>query len=258
MRWCGGVSDEEDRQANRQRFGQTMTRGAQIPLPMRREDLATWENWLSRSATEALERWVGTAPEEKRSAYVWGSAGMGKSHVLQACCDRGGNDARYLPLHDLLNYPPEHVLAGVEEAGLIAIDDIDAIESESHWHEPLFNLFNQSQERGGCLIVAAACAPQRLSRLLPDLRSRLGSLPVFHLPAFSEDHIAALLGLRAQAAGLQLSDEVGRYCALRLARDPRAVLGFIEQLDHLSLAQSRAITIPFVRESGLLLPPVAR
>jgi chromosomal replication initiation ATPase DnaA len=66
------------------------------------------------------------------------------------------------------------------------------------------------------------------------------------------------LGLKAQAAGLQLSGEVGRYCALRLPRDPRAVLGFIERLDHLSLAQSRAITIPFVRESGLLLPTADR
>ena len=235
-----------------------MTRGAQIPLPMRREDLATWENWLSRSATLTLERWLDADLDEKRSAYLWGNAGIGKSHVLQACCDNWGYDARYLPLRDLLEYPPEQVLAGVEQAGLIAIDDVDAIESASNWHEPLFNLFNQSQERGGCLAVAAACAPPQLSRLLPDLRSRLGSLPVFHLPGFSEDDVAALLGLKAQAGGLQLSGEVGRYCALRLPRDPRAVLGFIERLDHLSLAQSRAITIPFVRESGLLLPTADR
>jgi chromosomal replication initiation ATPase DnaA len=119
-------------------------------------------------------------------------------------------------------------------------------------------LFNQSQEGGRCLAVAAGCAPQRLSQLLPDLRSRLGSLPVFHLPSFSEDDIAGLLSLKAQSSGLQLSDEVGRYCALRLTRDPRAALGFIEQLDHLSLAQSRAITIPFVRETGLLLKTVAQ
>jgi len=162
-----------------------VTRGAQIPLPMRREDLATWENWLSRSATLTLERWLGADLDEKRSAYLWGNAGIGKSHVLQACCDNWGYDARYLPLRDLLEYPPEQVLAGVEQAGLIAIDDVDAIESASNWHEPLFNLFNQSQERGGCLAVAAACAPPQLSRLLPDLRSRLGSLPVFHLPGFS-------------------------------------------------------------------------
>ena len=192
-----------------------------------------------------------------QSAYLWGNASVGKSHVLQACCDQRGADARYLPLRDLLLFPPEQVLLRVEEASLIAIDDIDAIEPETHWHEPLFALFNRSKERGCCLVVAARQAPQRLLHLLPDLRSRLGSLPVFHLPSFSEDHIAALLILKARNAGLQVSQEVGRYCALRLPRDPRAAIDFIEALDQMSLAQSRAITIPFVRESGLLIKPAA-
>lgn len=234
-----------------------MTGSTQIPLPMRREDLATWGNWLSRSGTQALEGWLVAQSEAHQSAYLWGNASVGKSHVLQACCDQRGADARYLPLRDLLLFPPEQVLLRVEEASLIAIDDIDAIEPETHWHEPLFALFNRSQERGCCLVVAARQAPQRLLHLLPDLRSRLGSLPVFHLPSFSEDHIAALLILKARNAGLQVSEEVGRYCALRLPRDPRAAIDFIEALDQMSLAQSRAITIPFVRESGLLIKPAA-
>jgi DnaA family protein len=235
-----------------------MTGSTQIPLPMRREDLATWENWLSRSGTQALENWLVAESEAHQSAYLWGKASVGKSHVLQACCDKRGSDARYLPLRDLLLFPPEQVLLRVEEASLIAIDDIDAIELETHWHEPLFALFNRSQERGCCLVVAARQAPQRLLHLLPDLRSRLGSLPVFHLPSFSEDHIAALLTLKARSAGLQVSAEVGRYCALRLPRDPSAAIAFIEALDQRSLAQSRAITIPFVRESGLLITPAAQ
>ena len=37
----------------------------QIPLSMRREDLATWDNWLSRPETATLERLltVGRMPE---------------------------------------------------------------------------------------------------------------------------------------------------------------------------------------------------
>jgi chromosomal replication initiation ATPase DnaA len=91
-----------------------------------------------------------------------------------------------------------------------------------------------------------------LAQLLPDLQSRLSSLPVFQLPRFSEEHIAALLRLRAGAAGMHLNDEVVHYAMLRLARNPRAVITFVEQLDQLSLAASRAVTIPFVRDSGLL------
>ena len=226
----------------------------QIPLMMRSEDLATWDNWLSRPETAPLEQLLrGQVPEH--SVYVWGGAGMGKSHILQACCDAEGLDARYVPLRDLVDFAPEQVLADAEIARFIAIDDIDCVESRTGWQEALFSLFNASSETGAQLLVTADKAPQQLLKALPDLRSRLSSLPVFQMPHFTEDHIAELLALRGAEAGIELSEDVARYCSLRLPRHPGAVVSFINQLDQLSLAQRRAVTIPFVRESGLLRQP---
>ena len=152
----------------------------------------------------------------------------------------------------MIDFAPEQVLADAEVARLIAIDDIDCVESRAGWQEALFALVNASRETGAQLLVTADKAPQQLLKALPDLRSRLSSLPVFQMPRFTEKHIAELLALRGVEAGIELSDDVARYCALRLPRHPRAVVGFINQLDKLSLAQRRAVTIPFVRESGLL------
>ena len=226
----------------------------QIPLLMRSEDLATWDNWLSRPETAALEQLLrGQVPEH--SAYVWGGEGMGKSHILQACCEAEGLNARYIPLRDLVDFAPEQVLADTETARLIAIDDIDCVESRPRWQEVLFALFNASRETGAKLLVTADKAPQQLLDALPDLRSRLSSLPVFRMPRFTEDHIAELLALRGAEAGIELSGDVARYCSLRLPRHPRATVRFINQLDQLSLAQRRAVTIPFVRELGLLRQP---
>ena len=226
----------------------------QIPLLMRSEDLATWDNWLSRPETAALEQLLrGQVPEH--SAYVWGGEGMGKSHILQACCEAEGLNARYIPLRDLVDFAPEQVLADTETARLIAIDDIDCVESRPRWQVALFALFNASRETGAKLLVTADKAPQQLLDALPDLRSRLSSLPVFRMPRFTEDHIAELLALRGVEAGIELSGDVARYCSLRLPRHPRATVRFINQLDQLSLAQRRAVTIPFVRESGLLRQP---
>ena len=223
----------------------------QIPLLMRSEDLANWDNWLSRPETAALEQLLrGQVPEH--SAYVWGGTGVGKSHILQACCDAEGLNARYIPLRDLVDFAPEQVLAGTEIARLIAIDDIDCVESRHGWQEALFALFNASRETGALLLITADKAPQQLRGALPDLRSRLSSLPVFQMPRFTEDDIAELLALRGSEAGIELSQDVARYCSLRLPRHPRAAVRFINQLDHLSLAQRRAVTIPFVRQSGLL------
>jgi len=229
-----------------------ISQAPQIPLPIRREDFATWANWLRRPETDAMEQWLSGSADKIQSAFLCGGGGVGKSHALQACCEALNQEARYIPLNDLRVFPPDQVLAGIEGTPLVAIDDVDAVESEPVWHEGLFAAFNRCQEAGVCLLMSAQRAPKHLAQLLPDLQSRLSSLPVFQLPRFSEEHIAALLRLRAGAAGMHLNDEVVHYVMLRLARNPRAVITFVEQLDQLSLAASRAVTIPFVRDSGLL------
>ena len=235
------------------RRGEAMTIGGQqIPLPIQREDFATWQNWLSRLDTQPMEQWLSMGQPVSQSAYLWGGSHVGKSHVLQACCHVAGHDARYLPLADLLCFPPEQVLADAHLARVVAIDDLDGIETDAAWQEPLFTLFNRCVESGVQLLVAANKAPAQLSGLLPDLKSRLTSLTIFQLAHFSEEHIAALLRLRAEAVGITLSNEVLQYCTMRLPRDALKVVQFMEQLDRLSLAQSRPVTIPLIRESDLL------
>ena len=231
------------------------TSSGQMPLLMRQEDLASWDNWLHRQETSALEALLIEGRTPGHGAYIWGSVGMGKSHILQACCDVQAERARYFPLRDLLPYPPEQVLSGAESARVVALDDIDAMDGHPQWQEALFGLFNLCQESGSRLLVTASKAPQQLLGALPDLRSRLSSLPVFQIPRFDEGQVAQLLALRGDLAGLQLAEEVVRYCAVRLRRNPRQVVSFINELDKLSLAQRRAITVPFVRASGLLHPP---
>ena len=60
----------------------------QLPLPVSLDPEATWSQWVSRSVTDELEQAVTTAfaPSAPVALYVWGSAGTGKSHLLQAAC----------------------------------------------------------------------------------------------------------------------------------------------------------------------------
>ena len=68
------------------------TPSGQMPLLMRQEDLATWDNWLSRRETSTLESLLNGGNTPGHAAYIWGSAGMGKSHIPQACCDFQGSE----------------------------------------------------------------------------------------------------------------------------------------------------------------------
>ena len=226
--------------------------GQQLPLEIRLDEFATWQNWLSRDETRAMENWLTADVKPERGAFLWGGRGLGKSHALQACCRKLSNDALYLPLRDLQSFPADQVLSRAESASLVALDDFDSVKSKQDWHEELFTMFNRCLETRTQLIFTSNCAPAQLVDVLPDLQSRLSSLAVFQLPRFTESDIAEFLKLRIGRMGMEVSDDVIKFCAVRLPRQPRQALRFLENIDNASLAKRRAITKPFIREMGLL------
>ena len=88
--------------------------------------------------------------------------------------------------------------------------------------------------------------------MLPDLRSRLSSLPVFQMPRFDDEELAALLRLRSARRGMQLAEEVVTFVVSRSPRDPNALMLLLDDLDKASLAQGRAVTIPLIKALKLL------
>ena len=57
------------------------TSSTQIPLQMRREDLASWENWLSRPETSALEQLLAAKPFPNTVHTCGARSGMGKKSL---------------------------------------------------------------------------------------------------------------------------------------------------------------------------------
>ena len=88
--------------------------------------------------------------------------------------------------------------------------------------------------------------------MLPDLRSRLGSLTVYQLAKFREQELEALLAFRAARRGIKLSSEVLGYLLARMPRSVPAVMALLEELDREGLARGRAITIPLIASLKLV------
>ena len=186
--------------------------------------------------------------ESMHGVYVWGPSGVGKSHLLQAVCAEFVDDSFYLPMSQLLEYSPVAVLEGCDIAQFVAIDELDVIADRPDWQEALFHLFNRRLDAGLQLVFAAKAAPAVYGDMLPDFRSRLGSLPVFHLPKLDEYELGDLLQFRARRRGLELSDEVVHYILSRAPRSTPQLMALLDELDQVALAQGRAITIPFINE----------
>lgn len=180
--------------------------------------------------------------------YLWGVAGTGKTHLLQAACQRAGErglPAAYLSLADV---PHPGVLEGLEQLGLVALDDVQTVVGQSVWEEALFDLINRLREHAVPLLLAADQPPSALPVSLPDLVSRMGWGPVLRLEALDDEAKLGLLKARAAERGMDLPDEVGRYLLAHLPRDLPSLLDGLDRLDRASMERQRRITLPLARD----------
>ena len=183
-------------------------------------------------------------------AYLWGSGGVGKSHLLQAACQQiadSGHSVAYLPLSEFEELNVE-MFGGLEQLSLICIDDVHVIAGNDQWEEALFHLYNRVHEAKKILLVTANVAPSALPVNLPDLLSRLSWGPVFHLQELNDEEKVAALHMRAEKRGFELPVEVAQFLIRRSPRDMASLFNLLDRLDRASLSQHRKLTIPFVRD----------
>lgn len=218
--------------------------GVQLGVSLRFETYCTGAN---AAVVAGLTGLVGAA--ERSAWWIFGPPGVGKTHLLQACCALAGErglSSAYLPL-GAPAVPDPGLLAGFERLDLIALDDVDAIAGHAGWERALFLLYNELMEQGGHLVYAAGSPPAALPLRLPDLASRFAACVAHRLQPLPENEQGAALQRRAAHRGLELPDETLQYLTRRAPRDFAALCRLLDELDTEALAAQRRLTVPFVR-----------
>ncbi|WP_087718750.1 DnaA regulatory inactivator Hda [Salinicola salarius] len=225
---------------------------SQLPLGVGLRDDATFANYLPGDNASLVAHLMKQLDESGESfLYLWGSEGVGCSHLLQAAChnaDARGKRALYLPLDMLGHFPPD-ILEEPERLDLLAIDDLQLVVGRKRWEEALFHGFNRLRDAGKRLVIAADRSPRQLEVKLPDLASRLNWGMVFHAQPLDDTQRLAALQLRAQVRGMELPAEVGRYILHRGPRQLDPLFEILSRLDRASLSAKRKLTIPFVKQA---------
>lgn len=221
---------------------------SQLALPLQLDDHAVFASFLP-TGNEAL---VATLEEisgnrSGSGGWIWGSAAVGKSHLLQAVTATAGDRSAYVPLGLLKDAGPD-VIDGLAQRDLVCLDDIDCVAGDDAWERALFSLFNAITQEQGQLIVSAGMAPRACPFNLPDLASRMSQLPTFRVAQLSDADREAALQLRSSHRGLELPVETARYLMSRSRRDMRSLYHLLDTLDQEALRAKRRLTIPFVRD----------
>ena len=219
---------------------------SQLALPLRLADHAVFGSFLSSGNEALVATLVELAAGGNQGCWLWGAAAAGKTHLLQAVCDRAGDRSVYVPLAMLADAGPE-LIDGLASRELICLDDLDAVAGDPSWESALFDLCNQILDADHCLIVSASMSARECPVALPALQSRLARLPVFQVHAIGDDDRVSALQLRARHRGLDLPDDTARYLLKRSRRDMASLYALLDKLDLEALRAQRRLTIPFVK-----------
>lgn len=222
---------------------------SQLALPLKLNDHAVFESFWP-AGNDALVAFLSeqTRGSKGPGCWIWGSPATGKTHLLQAVCERLFDAAIYVPLDEFLAVGPE-VLDGLAGRDVVCLDNIDVTASHSEWELALFSLCNAINDAGGKLMVAASATPRQCGFELADLQSRLSRLPAFHVAPLGEADRAKALQLRARHRGIELPDETAKYLLSRSRRDMTSLYAALDRLDTEALKAQRKLTIPFVRDA---------
>ena len=211
---------------------------SQLLLDIAPDSQPTLDNFVAGRNLELLSalRHALAGSSSERSFYLWGEAGSGRSHLLQACV-RAALDMRRGAAYAQGSVP--------QPAGVVAVDDAERLDETAQIG--LFDLYNRMRDSGGMLLVSGTQAPLHLT-LRDDLRTRLGWGLVYQVHGLSDEEKAQALAQHAEARGFALPPEVAQYLLRHGRRDLPSLMAALDALDAHSLRLHRAPSVPLLKE----------
>lgn len=220
---------------------------AQLPLALALADHASFDTFVAGGNATAVEHVRSLAGGGADTVWVWGAAGAGKSHLLQAAC-RAATAAGRRAMYVSLPAASPAILADLESVELLAVDDLETVAGDLDWERPLFAILNANLSSSGALLLAAAAPAAQCGFALADLASRGAGAVTYRLAPLDDAGRAQALRLHAAARGLTLDSAAAEFLLKRVDRDMAALTGWLARLDLESLTAQRRLTIPFIRE----------
>jgi chromosomal replication initiation ATPase DnaA len=191
----------------------------------------------NRDAFAWIERWPDWPA---RALVLHGPPGSGKTHLAHLW--RARAVAKLIAGTAIGGAAPP-------EAAAVAIDDADAAPEE-----PLLHTYNSAMEHGAAMLLTMRVPPASLPTKLPDLASRLRSLPVVGIAPPDDPLLGAVLVKHFADRQVRVAPEVIAFLVARIERSFAAAASVAARLDEAALAARRPITVRLAREA---LPELA-
>ncbi|MEM1010680.1 MAG: chromosomal replication initiator protein DnaA [Planctomycetota bacterium] len=202
------------------------------------------DNRLAHAASVAVADQPGRA---YNPLFLHGGVGLGKTHLLQAICQRlldKRPDLKilYLSCDAFINQFMNAVESGdmnnfrfrYRSADVLVIDDIHFLKGRERTQEEFFHTFNTLYQQQKQIVLSADAPPGEVPELEERLVSRFnwGLVAPLEKPCFETR--VAILRSKARLRGLTIEDEVLDYVASHVEANTRELEGVLTKLQGLS------------------------
>ncbi|MEM6505946.1 MAG: chromosomal replication initiator protein DnaA [Planctomycetota bacterium] len=215
-------------------------------------------NRLAYAAAVAVADQPGTA---YNPLFIHGGVGLGKTHLLQAICQKILNANRdfnilYVSCDAFMNQFFECVRSGqmsefhhrYRHVDMLVIDDIHFLADKERSQEEFFHTFNELYQHNKQIVLSSDAPPNEIPKLEERLVSRFnwGLVAQVSKPCF-ETRIA-ILKAKAQLRSAAVPDEVLELIASRVDTNARELEGAITNLIAHAKLQNLPIGMEIARE----------
>ena len=241
-----------------------MTTSSEVPFVGR----LTFEDFIigssNRFAHAAAQAVAETPGRSYNPLFIYGDAGLGKTHLLQAV---GNYVTAHYPTYRVQYVSSETFMNRFVEAirnkqlqefkdryrknDVLLVDDIQFMEGKEGLQEEFFHTFNSIQQEGGQIVLTSDRSPDSISTLEDRLRSRFKMGLVTHVQPPDVETRLAILSKKAEQtpSGIQVPDDVLLFIAESITDNIRELEGALTRvtayssLNHEPCTRALAISI---------------
>src|SRR3954463_12387289 len=206
---------------------------------------------------------VAEAPAQAYNPlFIYGSTGLGKTHLLQAIAQytsehAGSLTARYVTsetfMNDFINSLRDKRIEGFKQRyrnyDVLLIDDVQFFENKERIQEEFFHTFNSLYEAGSQIVISSDRPPKEISTLEERLRSRFEWGLITDIQPPDLETRIAILRKKVKTDAIAVPDaEVLTFIAGRISTNIRELEGALTRVVALSSLTGRAMTTELAQD----------
>lgn len=216
-------------------------------------------NRLAHASCIAVSKSLGTT---YNPLFIYGSVGLGKTHLLHAICRETRNNfakakIQFLSCEEFVNRFISAIEAGslaefkslYRTVDLLVIDDVQFLREREQSQEEFFHTFNALYDNRRQIVLSADAAPGQIPSLPERLTSRFKWGLVARIDEPTYETRVAIVQKKARLRGMKISDEVAEYIAGMVKANIRELEGALTTLYALAGATGEEINLDVARKA---------